>query len=79
MGVSNSDAAWNAIREEQAANEQTEMLKVVGFVAIVLGVAFFINKTNKRRSILRGKSANITASILKNKFVSKHDPHFHST
>lgn len=64
MPVSNSTAAWAAIREEQAAREQTEMLKVVGFVAVVLGIAFFVSRINKRRAILRAKQASITQRAL---------------
>ena len=64
MPVSNSTAAWAAIREEQAAKEQTEMLKVVGFVAVVLGIAFFVSQINKRRAMLRAKQANITQRAL---------------
>tara|TARA_B100001094_G_scaffold225139_1_gene219349 strand:- start:52 stop:258 length:207 start_codon:yes stop_codon:yes gene_type:complete len=64
MPVSNSTAAWAAIREDQAAKEQTEMLKVVGFVAVILGVAFFVNRINRRRSILRAKQANLTSRVL---------------
>jgi hypothetical protein len=64
MPVSNSTAAWAAIREEQAAKEQTEMLKVVGGVAVILGLAFFVSQMNRRRSILRAKQANITSRAM---------------
>ena len=46
MPGSNSTAAWDAIREEKAAKERTEMLKVVGFVAVVLG-GVFINQMHR--------------------------------
>ena len=64
MPVSNSSAAWAAIREKQAVEEQTEMLKVVGFVAVVLGIAFIVGQMNRRRSRLRSQQSIITQQAL---------------
>jgi|MDTA01.1.fsa_nt_gb hypothetical protein len=64
MPVRDSSAAWAAIREEQAAKEKTEMLKVVGFVAVIIGVAFFVSQINRRRSSVRHRQSQLVSKAL---------------
>lgn len=52
----NSKEAWRAIREEQAAKEQTEMMKIVGAVLVIFAVAWLINRRNKRSGILKARA-----------------------
>ena len=64
MPSNDSSEAWAAFKEAEQTKELTEMIKVIGVVAVILGLAFLVGQSNRRRSILRGKTANIAARAL---------------
>jgi hypothetical protein len=71
MTSNNAVAILRELREEKAmeeqakiVKEQTEMVKVVAFVAGVLGLAFFVSQIHQQKSKLRAKHANIKKRAL---------------